>query len=715
MICLLSVFLSDFSLLAQSKILVDSIQNVLNNKNLSDSLKVHCWNALAYEYRAANQDSNKFYLDKALKLATEQNILTEKADAIGLLAGHYRRKGIYTFAFSYVFESVAICEKIGDWNGAGQGYIDLGVLYNDTQDNEKSLFYYQKALQIYRKINNPRNLANVLNNMGNSLVRSKKYKEALNALFESKQIAENIKNQIRMANVYGDLGTLYTKFENTDSLKKGITYFLNAVNICQKIDNNYLKTTTLNDLGNTYFLLKEYPKSLFYYEQATNLAKKIGYAHRLYSSYEGLSKVYSIQKNYEQAYKFYQLFINLRDSILNDKNQQLIKGAQFQYEINQKDLELEKERSASLILKGEKESQNILIFSVLGALLTAIFIAIWFFRNQQRQREINALLSVKNDEILEKNELLEIQTYKLETNNLKIKQKNEEIQNIAENLKEQKEELESTLLNLKHAQTKLVQVEKMAGIGTLTAGIAHEINNPINFVKNNIEAVDANLKDILSVVEKYDRLNAENITEELPKIQKFKKQIDFQIAIEEMEVLVKGIRDGANRTAAIVKGLRTFSRLDEDGIKKVDMHENIDSTLMLLQNQYKERIEIIKNYGNIPQIECFAGKINQVLMNLLANAVQAIEDKGRITITSECIENAILIKIRDSGKGIPLHLKERIFEPFFTTKDVGKGTGLGLSISAGIVEQHKGMLSFESEIGKGTEFFLRLPVLQTTN
>ncbi len=286
-------------------------------------------------------------------------------------------------------------------------------------------------------------------------------------------------------------------------------------------------------------------------------------------------------------------------------------------------------------------------------------------------------------------------------------------------------ELQSTLNHLKQTQSQLVQAEKMAGIGTLTAGIAHEINNPINFVKNHIGNIEANLADILAVVKLYESITPETVEAKLLEIKALKKSREFDIAIEEMDILIQGIREGANRTAEIVKGLRTFTRLDDQVMKAVNLHENLDATLMLLKNQYKDRIQVIKNYGEMPLIDCFIGKINQIFMNLLSNAMQAIEEEGTITITTELLnlegfenlqglgkdlQGVVQVKIRDSGTGIPVEIRDRIFEPFFTTKDVGLGTGLGLSISLGIARNHGGDLTFTSEIGQGTEFVLTLPI-----
>jgi signal transduction histidine kinase len=270
------------------------------------------------------------------------------------------------------------------------------------------------------------------------------------------------------------------------------------------------------------------------------------------------------------------------------------------------------------------------------------------------------------------------------------------------------EQKTQTLQQLKSTQTQLVQAEKMASLGQLTAGIAHEINNPINFVSGNIASVEANLQDIMEVVKAYEQTYPEN-----EKIKQLKQDLYYQEAVDEMATLVAGIKEGAHRTAEIVKGLRTFSRLDEDELKEADLHKNIDSTLRWLHSQYKDRIVIEKDYAPLPPIECYPGKLNQVLMNLLANAAQAIEGKGTIKIATTLeADDQVLISIADSGKGMDAATQQRIFEPFFTTKKVGEGTGLGLSIALGIVEAHRGTLEVESKVGVSTVFRLRLPLRQ---
>jgi signal transduction histidine kinase len=189
--------------------------------------------------------------------------------------------------------------------------------------------------------------------------------------------------------------------------------------------------------------------------------------------------------------------------------------------------------------------------------------------------------------------------------------------------------------------------------------------------------------------------------------------MDYSFLIKEIINLLEGIEDGANRSSQIVKGLRSFSRLDEEKCQLYDIHEGIDSTLILLHNKIKDRIKIRKDYGDFEEVECFPSKFNQVIMNILTNSIQAIEDKGEIFIQTVSSGIGIKIVIKDNGKGMTPEVKKHIFEPFFTTKDVGKGTGLGLSISYGIIEQHNGNIDVISEPGKGTEFIISLPKTQS--
>ena len=180
--------------------------------------------------------------------------------------------------------------------------------------------------------------------------------------------------------------------------------------------------------------------------------------------------------------------------------------------------------------------------------------------------------------------------------------------------------------------------------------------------------------------------------------------------LEEIPELLNSIKSGANRTTEIIKSLRNFTRLDEDQLKKADINEGLDSTLVILRNQMTNRIEVVREYGDLPPINCYPGQLNQVFMNILNNAIQAIDNEGRICIQTMQNDEYAIVKIKDSGKGMSKELQKRIFDPFFTTKDVGEGTGLGLSISYGIIEKHQGKIEVNSTAGEGTEFIIELPL-----
>ncbi|KTD60341.1 signal transduction histidine kinase [Legionella santicrucis] len=280
-----------------------------------------------------------------------------------------------------------------------------------------------------------------------------------------------------------------------------------------------------------------------------------------------------------------------------------------------------------------------------------------------------------------------------------------------QDLNEKNHPLNNTLESLKQTQTQLIQAEKMSSLGILTAGIAHEINNLINFISANIGPLKNDIEDIIQLLNKYREITSEiPLKEKLLEISKYCERIDLSFTLQETHDLLHSIEEGARRTANIVKDLRTFSRLDESELKWVNIHENIDSTLTLLRNLVRDRIAIHKNYGNIPEIECFPGKMNQVFMNLITNAAQAISDHGEITISTHKDNDQIRISVRDTGTGMNKETMARIFEPFFTTKPTGKGTGLGLSISYSIVQDHHGSISVNSTPGKGSEFIIVLPI-----
>jgi signal transduction histidine kinase len=288
-------------------------------------------------------------------------------------------------------------------------------------------------------------------------------------------------------------------------------------------------------------------------------------------------------------------------------------------------------------------------------------------------------------------------------------------------LQKSNDELELTLTNLKQIQTQLVEQEKMASLGQLTAGIAHEINNPINFVSSNVKPLKRDMDMMIDLLNRIEQIALSDILQQQKQeqIQKIKTEYDFEYLKEEVGFLLKGIEEGAIRTADIVRGLRIFSRVDEDDLKIADIHEGIDSTLIITTNLMNGKIKLIKNYCDTQKVECYPGKLNQVFLNIISNAVYAIKQKyndkegGVLTITTNCDGKYFIIAITDNGCGMPDEVKNKIFEPFFTTKPVGEGTGLGMSIAITTIQRHNGSLDVTSALGEGTTFTIKIPIKQS--
>jgi signal transduction histidine kinase len=315
---------------------------------------------------------------------------------------------------------------------------------------------------------------------------------------------------------------------------------------------------------------------------------------------------------------------------------------------------------------------------------------------------------------------------------LKLRQVSLELEqeklNLEVKVQERTAELQNTLEELQETQLQLIQNEKMSSLGQLVAGIAHEINNPINFIAGNINYLDNYTQDLLKISQFCQQKYSSD-----PELKEMTEDVDLDFLFRDLPALISSMKMGSKRISEIVKSLRNFSRLDEATLKQVNIHDGIESTLLILKNRltattYRPEIEVIKSYDHLPLIQCNAGEINQVLMNIVSNAIDALDEQAeqqfmhdlrinsqtayQIKIKTKTINlDWISISIQDNGKGICKSIKSKIFDPFFTTKPVGKGTGLGLSISYQIItEKHNGRLLCLSDSGKGTEFLIEIPV-----
>ncbi|MEH2253215.1 sensor histidine kinase [Nostoc sp.] len=296
-------------------------------------------------------------------------------------------------------------------------------------------------------------------------------------------------------------------------------------------------------------------------------------------------------------------------------------------------------------------------------------------------------------------------------------------------------QLKLTLKDLENTQAQLIQTEKMSSLGQLVAGIAHEINNPVNFIDGNIIIINEYTRDLLNLITLSQKYNYHLVSE----IQVYIKEIDLDFIKEDLPKILSSIKMGAERISKLVLSLRNFSRLDEAGKKQVDVHEGLDSTLLILQNRLEAKgnhpdIQVIKQYGNLPKVECYPGQLNQVFMNILNNSIDTLKESiigchllvvnvkttsnqqlttnnPQIRIHTEVLDsNQVIIRIADNGCGMTEEIMQKIFDPFYTTKPVGSGTGLGMSISYQIINKHGGQLKCISTPLQGTEFIIQIPI-----
>ena len=320
--------------------------------------------------------------------------------------------------------------------------------------------------------------------------------------------------------------------------------------------------------------------------------------------------------------------------------------------------------------------------------------------------KINLLRKQKEEADAQRIKTIESQNELLET---KVHQRTTQ-------LKEAKDYIQSQYDHLRLTQKQLVESEKLAGLGQMTAGIAHELNNPINFVNSNVGPLQRDIADVLAMLDAYQALGPDATPHDLEMVKKQCEQLDIAFVRKEIAQLVQGIEEGSKRTAEIVKGLRIFARTDKDTLIAANINECIQSTLVVMKGVTSGQVTLHNNLASdIPQVDCFPGKLNQVIANLISNAIHATRIPGKnalqrnIWITSEYDRDFVRIRVKDDGCGIDAQEVEKIFVPFFTTKAVGEGTGLGLAIARGIIEEHNGQIEVVSQPGKGTEFILHLP------
>lgn len=773
--------IATFSINAQHRSKVDSLFTLLS-KAIEDTGKVNLLNAIGYAYTNNNPDSTIVYCTRAKQLASRIGFVSGEATAFNTIGIAYDNLGDFPKSLSNYFTAQKLFINAKNKKGLARNYNDIGIIYYELGKYDSALNYYALSIHLRDSLHDKKSLAAVYSNIGLVYSDLGNKDKALEQILKALAIDEELGNKQGMADSYLNIGELY----QSDNIKKSDEFLRKALDLQEQIGDkegmiysydalgyNYRKqydytsamkyyTTglalaeeiglrtkigaihhqighifkeqedydnafkeyatalqvleglgdkksiadTYNSIGETYNLQGQPDKAITFLNQSLTIATELDLKESMKNNYQDLATAYEKKNDFHNAYENYRRSAALKDSLMSEEKTKAIADLQIQYETQKKDEQISLLNTKNQLQESVNRKQKILRDAFVVGFILLLAVAFLLYSGFRRKQKSNTELAAMNEVI-----------------------------------RQQKDMVEETLTELKRSQSQLVQSEKMASLGQLTAGIAHEINNPINFVSANINPLKRNLGELKNLMQEYEQFISEQYGDEI--VMRLQKQFDKNFIVQESANLLKGIEEGSKRTAEIVKGLRNFSRIDEEEMKPANINAGIESTLVLLRNKLThQNIEVIMLPGVIPEINCYPGQLNQVFMNLLTNSIDAIGEEGKIFITTSHVHHVVLplagssarpeeipkqvpgkngtgrddngsvvISIRDTGKGMSEEVKKKLFDPFFTTKDVGKGTGLGLSISYGIVEKHNGKIEVNSEPGKGTEFIITLPVV----
>lgn len=684
----------------------DSLLNLINTSQ-DHSIRISAYVDLSFQLRNNFPDSAFQYAQDALALA--QKIESQKGEAMALhqlgninykkgefdeavdqyqkallihraigdslgvadnfqgLGNAYRRKGNYSTALRYHLECKLLREKFGgDDKSLAYAYLNIGNIYFSTQEFDKAIAHYQEVVKLYKGLNNWHDIAIVYNNIFATLYQQGKYEASINYLEKSFTINDSLGNTIQKAVNLSNLGEVHAELKNFD---KAQTFATQALGLFVSIrDSTFIQNTLIN-LGNICFQIGNYQKAIDHYQEALGIAKAKGDIANISNIYERLADNYQALEDFKAAFQAKENYLIFKDSLSSLASEKELNELKTRFETEQ----IEAENALLRLDQATRKSVNRWLLAGL-CLATLLSLLAWWALHQRRTAYRHLQAQKEN----------------------------------TEKLLEEKEQL---LSELKQAQVQLLQSEKMASIGQLTAGIAHELNNPIGFVSANSVALKQDVEEFQELLNQLKIFKASPTKTNRQKLFDLYDSLDIEYLDQEILELVDSIIRGATRTKDIVTSLRIFSRNTTEEFDPADINEGLDSTLTILNSQFMDRIQVHRDYNDLPLVRCQITKINQVFLNIINNAVQAIEGKGHIYIQTRTTDHkTVQITIRDTGKGIPPAIQKRIFEPFFTTKEVGKGTGLGLSISYSIIEQHSGKIEVESMEGEGATFLVELPL-----
>jgi len=600
---------------------------------------------------------------QVLEYQKKLNYRYELAFLLYRIGEGFEEQGYFDLAIEYLSQSIKISEQSSYRYLIGETYYVIAWVFYGTRNLELAAQNIQKSEDAFRQINQELRLAGCLNVKGLIQMKKQNYDSSLRYHQQGLQVRERIGNKIAISSSLYNMGELFTLRKE---YKKALVYLWRGLKIDESIKDDYGKSLYYYQLGKTYNLLGDNDSAEYYLNNAILLAVPNSANDVLKNSYDEMANYLLKIGKSKEATTYYKKYIQITDSLYNKQSTQSLAAYQTLYEVDKKEQEIELLNKDNLLVKAQAQKQKVIFYVAIGGLIVLVTIASFYYRFAIRMKQLNFDLSEKSEEI--------------QTQTEELTEANEALSNINQELEQSNNQLKATMDDLQKTQEQLVQSEKMASLGVLSSGVAHELNNPLNFIKGGVNALGDHLKDIGE-----------------SKLVEIKTYIDI-------------INEGVNRATAILKSLSHFSRQTDQQNESCHIHKILDNCLLMLNNKLKHRIVIEKNYTpGSDVVKGNEGRLHQAFLNILSNAEQAIEGKGIIHIETKVSENVISISITDTGCGIPYENLSRIRDPFFTTKAPGEGTGLGLSITYKIIENHAGKILVTSEQTKGTKFVISLP------
>lgn len=644
------------SVLLHAQIRLEDSIKLVTKSNYHDTTKIDKLNDYIFRYSTFQPEITLMYSDTAIKLASKIQDSVRLAVSFGRKGIAYYYLGDYSGALESYFTAIRIKESIGDYVSVFREYNNVGLALRNLNQITEALYYFQLTLELIGENPNKQYEALVWNNIGISHRGAGEFDAAMEALEKAFSINSEINALQGKAHNLNNIGNV---LYDQNKASKATDYYSKARVINKKLNNRYEEAQTLNNLGRAFLSLKDFDSAIGYLNEAENIIKDIQTEYLLLTNYDIKSKYYHKTGNTERALAYRNKYSELRDSIYF-----INRSKQFEQLKNIANTEKEIQRLEFLeqINAMQREKINAQLAIQIGGLFFIAFILVIlfiFYRNNRVVRNLNS--SLKNH------------SHKVESLNEELHAANQELNIQAENLK-------YAFAKLQNAQKQLIQSEKMASLGVLAGGVAHEINNPLNFIYGSIIILERKLKT------------------------------DFNNDTE-IASLLEMMHSGVKRVSGIVSGLSHYSRREGFILRECNIHLIINNCLLMLGNTTKDRINVTKEFTSEPfSLLCSEGEMHQALLNILSNAVDAIDGKGSIEIITNIADNKLLVSVKDTGCGISEENLPKITDPFFTTKDPGKGTGLGLSITHNVIEEHQGSIEFSSKINAGTTVLVKLPL-----